>query len=214
MGMDLLYEDDSLLVLNKPSGLIVHAGDGTRSEETLFDQLVRYCPDIGMIGDDRRRGGIVHRLDKNTEGLMVVTKTQVAFEHLKAQFQAHHIEKRYVAMVYGNPKDDEWEITYPIGRHPKKRHLFAVSPTGKPARTVVKVVKRFGTTTLLDLRIYTGRTHQIRVHLAHQRLPVVGDPCYGPNAHASGQKLQAYCLGFWHPTQDKVFMRFLLPYTF
>lgn len=208
--LDLLYEDSELLVLNKPVGLLVHTGAGVHPDEkTLADYLVAYCPSMIGVGEDAQRYGIVHRLDRDTEGVMVVAKTQTAFEHLKAQFQAHSIEKRYYALVYGSPRDDYWEISAPIGRHPKKRHLFAVQKDGKPAITKVTVLKRFGSTSLLDVEILTGRTHQIRVHLAHCRFPVVGDPTYSGHAHKGGQKLQAYCLGFVHPGTG-VRMRFLV----
>lgn len=208
--LDLLFEDSDLLVLNKPVGLLVHTGAGVSPDEkTLADYLVAYCPSIIGVGEDAQRYGIVHRLDRDTEGVMVVAKTQAAFEDLKRQFQDHTVEKRYYALVYGNPPDDYWEVHLPIGRHPKKRHLFSVRQDGKPASTNITVLKRFGTTTLLDVEILTGRTHQIRVHLAHSRFPVVGDPTYSGHAHKGGQKLQAYCLGFRHPGTERL-LRFLV----
>ena len=200
-SLDLLYEDQDILVLNKPKGLLVHPGSGTGDEPTLVDALRTYYPNISTVGDDpSTRPGIVHRLDRDTEGVLVVAKTQHSFESLKNQFQNRNVHKRYYAIVHGKPVKDFWEIELPIGRHPKKRHLFRVTPEGKHALTRVWVVKRFGTTTLLDVEILTGRTHQIRVHLAHATFPVVGDPSYGKNAHLTGQKLQAYSLSFEHPT--------------
>jgi len=208
--LDLLYEDDDVLVLNKPEGVLVHLGAGAKPEETLVDALNAYFPAIAAVGEDESRPGIVHRLDRDTEGLLVVAKTQKSFELLKAQFQDRTIKKRYYAIVYGNPPREYWEVDAPIGRHPKKRHLFWVVPTGKPALTKIQVVKRYGTTTLLDVEILTGRTHQIRVHLAHSRFPVLGDPSYGPHGHKGGQKLQAYSLSFVHPTSG-IRMTFSLP---
>jgi 23S rRNA pseudouridine1911/1915/1917 synthase len=206
--LDLLYEDTELMVINKPCGLVVH--DGVATETRLTDSLLAYCPAIAAVGP-ANRPGIVHRLDKDTEGLMVIAKTEATLENLKAQFQDRLIEKRYYAMVRGSTPWEVYTLSAAIGKH-KSGGKMMVSEEGKPSETGFEVLSRFTTKTLLDVKPLTGRTHQIRVHLNFLGFPVLGDPLYHHSSkqYSQGQLLQAYTLGFRHPVTGD-FMRFTLP---
>lgn len=209
--LDPLYEDADILVINKPSGLIVHPGSGTANTITLAHGLLHAYPSLNGVGDSNRPG-IVHRLDKFTEGLMVIAKTQTAFDNLKQQFQTHKVKKHYLAMVYGNVPTEHRAIDSKLGRHPKKRHLQWILEDGKEALTHIKALHRFNSQTLVEASPVTGRTHQIRVHLASIGHPVVGDPEYSKFPAQDGQKLLAYSLEFSHPKTEKK-LRFVLPNT-
>jgi 23S rRNA pseudouridine1911/1915/1917 synthase len=208
VGLELIYEDTELMVINKPYGLVVH--DGISTETRLTDSLIAYYPAIATVGD-ANRPGIVHRLDKDTEGLMVIAKTTATLENLKSQFQNRTVEKRYYAMVRGSTPWEVQTLSAPIGKH-KSGGKMMVSQEGKPAETEFEVLARFTTKTLIDVKPLTGRTHQIRVHLNFLGFPVLGDPLYHHRStqYAQGQLLQAYTLGFRHPITGD-FMRFTLP---
>ncbi|WP_088332346.1 23S rRNA pseudouridine(1911/1915/1917) synthase RluD [Lacimicrobium sp. SS2-24] len=171
--LDIQFEDEHILVINKPAGLVVHPGAGNQSG-TLLNALLNHVPDIGSVP----RAGIVHRLDKDTTGLMVVAKTVPAQTHLVAQLQAREISREYEAVVNGTMVAGG-SIDEPIGRHESKRTSMAVRAMGKPAVTHYRVKQKFRAHTHLRLKLETGRTHQIRVHMAHLHHPIVGDPLYG-----------------------------------
>ncbi len=195
--IEIVFEDDSLLVINKAKGDLVHAGEGP-----VCDTVVEYLRRNGYpLASEAglHREGIVHRLDRFTEGLMVIAKTNDAYHYLKKQFQDRLIVKKYYAVLHGNLTHNEGEISMPILRHPSKRHLMHVSKEGKAAVTRYRVLKRFNTKTVVDIQILTGRTHQIRVHFAFIGHPVFKDPDYGPDPKAEGQCLQSYYLVFSHP---------------
>ena len=196
-----LYEDEHIAVLHKPINMAVHS-DNT-SLVTLLDYLQHFKMHLADVSETRP--GIVHRLDKMTEGLMVVAKTVKAFEALKEQFKQRTVIKKYYAVVKGDFSRDFCEITRPIGRHPSKRHLFVVRMDGKEAITHVTVLKRFNTKTLCDVEIKTGRTHQIRVHLSDMGFPIINDSEYGPYKKSSSQLLQSYYLSFSHPISNSRF---------
>ena len=199
--LDVLYEDEHLLVINKPKGLVVHPAPGHRTG-TLVNALIHYLPELPVIGG-AERPGIVHRLDKETTGVLVVAKSAEAHRKLAADLKARRISRVYVALVHGNVPRDQGTIDAPIGRHPVHRKKMAVVPgRGRPAVTHFRVLERFRSYTLLELRLETGRTHQIRVHLAHIGHPVVGDPVYGPkkpHLFDDGQALHAASIELAHP---------------
>ena len=206
--LDIRYEDEHVLVLNKPAGLVVHPAAGN-PDGTVQNALLFHLP----ASINLPRAGIVHRLDKDTTGLMVVAKSDIAHKHLVAALQARDVHREYRALVVGELVAGG-TVDEPIGRHPTQRTRMAVHPTGKPAVTHYRVEEHFRGHTLLDVRLETGRTHQIRVHMAHIRHPVFGDPVYGgrlrlpPRAGQAlvdamrafkRQALHAYRLGFHHP---------------
>lgn len=173
IDLNIVYEDDDLLVINKPAGLVVHPGAGT-PDGTLLNALLHHSPQVEQLP----RAGIVHRLDKDTTGLMVVAKNIATYTALVAALQARDITREYEAVAIG-VMTAGGSIDAPIGRHPTKRTLMAVNPNGKPALTHYRVAERFRAHTRLRLRLESGRTHQIRVHMAHLAYPLVGDPQYG-----------------------------------
>jgi 23S rRNA pseudouridine1911/1915/1917 synthase len=219
MPLCILYEDDDLVVLNKPPGLTVHPGAG-QCRGTLVNALLHHCPDLEGIGDVQRPG-LVHRLDKDTSGIMVVAKTALAHQFLLHQFQARKVDKRYLALVWGGFPERRGESKEPIGRHPTLRHKMAITTRGgRDAATSWERQQEYpGPLTLLELTLHTGRTHQIRVHLASSGHPVVGDKVYGggekrllslPPAMeplrflVQRQMLHAFKLRFQHPRRDEV----------
>jgi 23S rRNA pseudouridine1911/1915/1917 synthase len=179
--LDIVYEDEEIIVVNKPAGMVTHPGAGAASG-TLANGLVYYLNRIGRQPPRRggaSRPGIVHRLDVGTSGLIVVAKTDRAHLNLAEQFESRSVMKSYIALVYGVVKEDFGKIEAPIGRDPRNRVKMAVTRDGRQATTLYRVTERFEEFSLLDVEIKTGRTHQIRVHLAHIKHPVVGDSTYG-----------------------------------
>jgi len=218
--LDVVYEDDALIVVDKPAGLVVHPAAGN-PDRTLVNALIAHCGEsLSGIGGVKRPG-IVHRLDKDTSGLIVAAKTDSAHAGLAEQFAEHTIERAYTALVWGVPRPAKGRIEGNIGRDPRNRKRMSVLVNkGKPAVTHTHVIQRFGSAaSLIECRLETGRTHQIRVHLAHIGHPVIGDPVYGritPKRLASlpeeareslkklgRQALHAHLLGFEHPRSKK-----------
>ena len=217
--LTVLYEDDDLIVVDKPAGLVVHPAPGN-PDRTLVNALIHHCGDsLAGIGGVRRPG-IVHRLDKDTSGVMVAAKTELAHEGLVAQFQARSIERAYAALVWGVPSPASGRIEGNIGRNPRNRKKMAVlKQGGRTAATRYRLVRAFGSLAAqLECRLETGRTHQIRVHLAHIGHPVIGDPLYGgrrgraaPLGALPHQALHAFSLGFDHPRSGEK-LRFDAPF--
>ncbi len=210
--LDIYYEDNDLIVVNKPRGMVVHPAEGNYAG-TLVNALLYHCRDLSGI-NGVLRPGIVHRIDKDTSGLLVAAKNDFAHEGLAAQLKEHSVTRGYIALVHGAVKHDRGTVDAPIGRHPVERQKMAVNyRNGKRAVTHYRVLERLGNYTLLLLRLETGRTHQIRVHMSYTGHPLVGDTRYGPaKAHfgLEGQFLHAYLLGFKHP-RSGVYMEFTAP---
>lgn len=200
--LDIVYEDGDLLVVNKPKGMVVHPAAGNYSG-TLVNALMYHCGDSLSGINGVMRPGIVHRIDKNTSGLLMVAKNDFAHNKLAEQIKEHSFTREYEAVVYGGLKADSGVIDAPIGRHPIKRKQMAViSENSKNAVTYYEVIKRFEGFTHVKLRLETGRTHQIRVHMAYIGHPVAGDEVYGPKKvikELGGQCLHAKKIGFIHP---------------
>ena len=210
--LDIVYEDADLLVVNKPKGMVVHPAPGN-PDGTLVNALLYHCRgSLSGIGGELRPG-IVHRIDKDTSGLLVVAKNDAAHQGLAAQMAVHSIERAYHAVSYGGFRQDEGFVEAPIGRHKTDRKKMAIVPDGRYAYTAYRVVERYNGFTYLECRLRTGRTHQIRVHMASIGHPLAGDPVYGPKAvitRLQGQCLHAKVLGFTHPITGKT-MRFEVP---
>jgi 23S rRNA pseudouridine1911/1915/1917 synthase len=194
MPLDILYEDEQLLIIDKPAGMVVHPSAG-HDTGTLVHALLAHCP-LSNIGGVQRPG-IVHRLDKDTTGAIVVAKTDFAHQHLQQQLQAKTARRVYLGVVYGAPKTDSGTIDLPIGRHPvdrQKQAIVAIDRGGKAAVTHWQIQERFKGFSLIEFRLETGRTHQIRVHTTQMGHPVVGDPVYGAGRASVGVKLPGQSL--------------------
>ncbi|AIF43828.1 RluA family pseudouridine synthase [Virgibacillus sp. SK37] len=201
--LNIVYEDSDLLVVNKPKGMVVHPSAGHQSG-TLVNALLYHCNDLSGI-NGVERPGIVHRIDKDTSGLLVIAKNDIAHTHLSEQMAAKTIERKYEAIVHGEIAHETGLIDAPIGRDPKDRQKMSVVDNGKPAVTHFHVLQHFPDYTYIECQLETGRTHQIRVHMKYIGYPLVGDPKYGPRKtmDIGGQALHAKKLGFTHPiTKD------------
>lgn len=203
--LDIIYEDNDIIVVNKPKGMVVHPANGN-PDGTLVNAILAICKNsLSGIGGELRPG-IVHRLDKDTSGLIIVAKNDKAHINMSEQIKERNVKKTYIALVRGNVPEEEATINMPIGRSTKDRKKMAVTKNGKQAITHFKVLKRYSKYTLLEIKIETGRTHQIRVHMAEIGYPVVGDAVYsnGKNEFGiEGQMLHAYKLKFMHPITNK-----------
>ncbi len=203
--LEIIYEDKDIIVVNKPKGMVVHPANGN-PDGTLVNAVMAICKDsLSGIGGELRPG-IVHRLDKDTSGIIIVAKNDKAHINLSEQIKNHKIEKTYIALVKGNVKENQATINMPIGRSNKDRKKMAVTKNGKTAITHFKVLQRYDKYTLLEVKIETGRTHQIRVHLSQIGYPIVGDMVYsnGKNEWGiEGQCLHAKSLKFKHPITGK-----------
>ena len=199
--LDILFEDKDIIVVNKPQGMVVHPAAGIQSG-TLVNALLAHCKDLSGI-NGVMRPGIVHRIDKDTTGALVVAKNDLAHNKLAKQLKDHTTVREYLALVEGVIKEEEGTVDEPLGRHPNQRIKIAVIKGGRNAITHYKVIERFKEYTLIKCILETGRTHQIRVHMAYIKHPLVGDPVYGfkkQKFNLKGQVLHAQKLGFIHPT--------------
>jgi 23S rRNA pseudouridine1911/1915/1917 synthase len=223
MALDIVFEDDALVVVNKPAGMVVHPAPG-HDHGTLVNALLHHCQSLSGVGGEARPG-IVHRLDKDTSGLLLVAKHDRSHRHLSEQLRHRTLSRHYLALVQGHLAAEQGTIDAPIGRHPKHRQKMAVvASNGRAARTHYQVLEAWGALSLLQLSLETGRTHQIRVHLAHISRPVIGDPLYGTRAvslprHPAlerwlrtfpRQALHARALQFEHPESGET-MAFSAP---
>jgi 23S rRNA pseudouridine1911/1915/1917 synthase len=207
--LEIIYQDEDLAVLNKPSGLVVHPAPGNY-QHTLVNALFHHFPQLSDVNP--QRPGIVHRLDKDTSGLLLIAKNNKSHLDLAEQFSRHSIKRKYLALVKGKVEFDENVIELPIGRHPFKRECMSAAwgKNSRYAKTYYKTLKRQGNFSLLELEPFTGRTHQLRVHLAHLGHPILGDSKYGRHNPFSRLALHAFYLGFRHPRSGK-FMEFSTP---
>ena len=211
--LDILYEDDYLLVVNKPKDMVVHPAAG-HAGGTLVNAVLWHCKGHLSGINGVLRPGIVHRIDKDTTGALVICKDDTVHRNLAEQLKTHSIKRRYRAVVQGNLKEDEGTVNGPIGRHPIDRKKMAINyKNGKEAVTHFRVLERFGGSTYIECRLETGRTHQIRVHMASIGHPLLGDTVYGSSKnpyHLQGQALHAMVLGFDHPVTGE-YMEFTAP---
>lgn len=208
--LDIYYEDEDVIVINKPSGMVVHPGCGNY-DNTLVNALMYHCKDLSSI-NGVIRAGIVHRIDKDTSGLLVSCKNDMAHRHLSEQFYNKTVTRKYYALVHGVINHNLGKIDAPIGRDPNNRQMMGIVNNGKHAVTHFKVIERFSEYTFVELQLETGRTHQIRAHMKYIGFPLVGDQVYGPKKviGENGQFLHAKTLGFTHPRTGK-FMEFECP---
>jgi len=201
IDLDILYQDDDLAVVFKPSGMVVHPAAGNE-RGTLVNALLKHLDNLSGIGGEIRPG-IVHRIDKDTSGLLLVAKNDFAHVSLSEQIRAHTVKRAYRAIVIGGFREEEGTVEGPIGRHPTDRKRMAIVPSGRDATTHWTALEPLRDATLIEARLTTGRTHQIRVHMASIGHPVLGDPVYGPKKSPypveGGQLLHAFRLGFVHP---------------
>lgn len=216
--LDILYEDDDILVVNKPKGMVVHPAPGHYSG-TLVNAVLYHCGDSLSGINGVMRPGIVHRIDRDTTGSVIICKNDAAHNSIAAQLQEHSIVRRYFAILYDNIAEDEFTVDAPLGRDPRDRKRMAVRSDGKRAVTHCRVLKRFGKYTYVECRLETGRTHQIRVHMAHVHHPLLGDEVYAGRRKSpfetQGQCLHAGILGFIHPkTGEYIETRAPLPQYF
>ncbi len=219
--LDIQFEDEHILVINKRAGIVVHPAPGN-SSGTLVNALLFHDPGIEKVGGDFFRPGIVHRLDKDTSGLIVIAKTQNALNFLQKEFKQRRVEKKYLALVSGNLSENQGEINLPIGRHPVKRKIMAINhENGKSAITCWKVKHKFKTASLVEVLLKTGRTHQIRVHFYAIDHPLIGDLIYQPRRYrkkkriAPRQMLHSWQLAFRHPySGEKMVFEARLPEDF
>ncbi len=202
LPLEIVYQDDDLAVVMKPSGMVVHPAAGN-PDGTMVNALLMKLPGLSGIGGEIRPG-IVHRIDKDTSGLLLVAKNDRSHLILSEQIKEHSVERAYKAILIGHLKEPEGDVSGPIGRHPTDRKKMAIVPGGREAHTHYTVLEELRGATLIEARLTTGRTHQIRVHMASLGHPVLGDPVYGPGRSPypveGGQLLHAYKLGFTHPT--------------
>lgn len=212
IDIDMLYEDEDVAVVNKPQGMVVHPAAGNYTG-TLVNALLKRCSNLSSI-NGVIRPGIVHRIDKDTSGVLVIAKNDNSHKHLAEQIKNHSVKRIYIALVEGIIKVDSGTVNEPIGRHPVERKKMAVvSKSGRRAITHYRVLERYRENTLIEARLETGRTHQIRVHMAYIGHPLVGDPVYGYKKQKyklAGQALHAKTLGFIHPTTGE-YMEFTAP---
>lgn len=213
MPLDILYEDEDVILINKPKGMVVHPAAG-HYEGTLVNGLMHHCREQLSGINGVMRPGIVHRIDMDTTGVLIVCKNDLAHNSIAEQLKVHSITRKYYAVVFGSLKDDEGTIHAPIGRHPNDRKKMSInSKNGKDAVTHYKVLERFHGYTLVECRLETGRTHQIRVHMASIGHPLLGDQVYGPAKQPfrlQGQTLHAGVFGFLHPRTGE-YMEFSAP---
>ncbi|MDX8402617.1 MAG: RluA family pseudouridine synthase [Mariprofundaceae bacterium] len=225
IALEILFEDEHLLIVNKPAGMVVHPSKGHESG-TLVHALLHHCEELPVINGEQRPG-IVHRLDKDTSGSLVVAKHDAALQSLAALFARHDIDRQYLTWCRGEARWRQKRIEHPIARHPHHRQKMAVRADGRPAITEARIEADFGPFHRLRLTLHTGRTHQIRVHLAQEGLPILGDPVYARSralpaslpdalrtriASLPGQALHAEVLGFTHPiTGERIVVRAPLP---
>ncbi len=199
--LDIVYEDEDVILINKPKNMVVHPAPGHYTD-TLVNALMYHCKDHLSAINGVLRPGIVHRIDRDTTGILIACKNDAAHQAIAKQLAEHSITRRYYALVYGDIKEDG-TVNAPLGRSPKDRKKMAIVPGGKEAITHYTVKERFGNYTWIECRLETGRTHQIRVHMASIHHPLVGDDVYGPEKcpfkGLQGQTLHAYKLGFVHP---------------
>ena len=204
--VEIVYEDENMLVVNKPSGMLTHPTSQETSGTLVNALLFKYGENLSDINGDFRRG-IVHRLDKNTSGLLMIAKNNKTHEYLADLIKNHKLTKKYRTVVKGIYPLDEETLNFPIGRHPTQPHKMAVIDGGKESTTIVKVIERFKEATYLEITLVTGRTHQIRVHLKHKGYPVFNDTLYGAGmskVKTDEQVLQSYYLRFTKPFSDEI----------
>lgn len=204
--LEIIYEDENMLVVNKPSGMLTHPTTIERENTLVNALLYKYGENLSDVNGEFRRG-ILHRLDRNTSGLLMVAKNNKAHEFLANQIKNHTITKKYRAIVKGVIDKNEFEINEPIGRNPKQPHKMMISTDGKQSKTLVKVIERFKDATYIELTLITGRTHQIRVHMSYIKHPVFNDTLYGAGqskVKTEEQVLQSYFLRFTKPFGDEI----------